>query len=173
MICSRIRCERNRQRFMINLAIDIGGKLVKLFMWGIFLFLSSCGFSDRPSKSEIANEIDVIEHINKYYIQPVYVSGDTDKLQLGFAPGFNMWTESAGKLTSRSLNWLTDYVEKKEPGSFSSTATFDVLEKDIGKSEAWIKLRVVLDDVPVFVDQLLLIRLESGWKITAKIYQRV
>ncbi len=123
-----------------------------------------------------ADREQIIETIEKAYVQGIQNGKEIENIQKGFHPGFNLLgVDQNNMLTKLPIYTWYSYVEKRvaagEQPDLETTARFPLV--DITGNAAVVKVELYRDGKMIFTDYLSLYRFDEGWKIVSKIYHRM
>ncbi|MBR8534089.1 nuclear transport factor 2 family protein [Carboxylicivirga sediminis] len=120
----------------------------------------------------------------KQVIQTAYLDGtqnigDMDKIDAGFHPDFRMQVlEEDGSLSNVDRQgWKQMAKDNLEKGILprpeGKQVSVNILNIDIEKYAASVKMEYILEGKTIYIDYLQLYKFSDGWKIVNKIYYTV
>lgn len=123
-----------------------------------------------------ADREQIIETIEKAYVQGIQNGKEIENIQKGFHPGFNLLgVDQNNMLTKLPIYTWYSYVEKRvaagEQPDLETSARFPMV--DITGNAAVVKVELYRDGKMIFTDYFSLYRFDEGWKIVSKIYHRM
>ena len=109
----------------------------------------------------------------EYYLDMLYAC-DSAMVDGIFHPQAQLCTFESGKLIFRSVEDYKDVLRlRTSPKSQGAAREDELITIDIATAtQSLIKIKARVNDM-VFVDYLTLIRLDQGWRIVSKTYQRL
>ena len=121
------------------------------------------------------DEEAVKKAITDAYVEAIHNLRNTENIDLGFHPDFDLLGLRDNELTHYSITDWKVSVQKSaakypEGAPLPTEAKFPVV--DVTGDAAVAKVELYRADKLIFSDYLLLYRFDEGWKIVSKIYHR-
>jgi len=141
----------------------------------VFIALFSFGFI---SAQETNNEEDAIKKvIQTAYVDGLQNKGNTEDIENGFHPGFNLLGVNHNMLTKFPIySWIQSFEGRKvkdpTPPTDDQIVTCKYLLIDVTGNAAMAKIELHRNTELLFTDYLQLYKFDEGWKIVSKIYYR-
>ncbi|MDE1993029.1 MAG: nuclear transport factor 2 family protein [Rhizobiaceae bacterium] len=109
----------------------------------------------------------------QYYLDMLYAC-DADMVDGIFEKDARLCTLDGNDLVYRSVEQYKDVLRGRvSPSSTNAPREDELISIDLSTpTQALLKLKMRINQL-VFIDYLTLIRLEKGWRIVAKTYQRI
>jgi hypothetical protein len=112
--------------------------------------------------------------IQKAYVDGTQNLGSLAEVRMGFHPDFVMFRFVDDKLIPFTLKEWIESIEmrrKENPDSFKEKTTCKILQVDITRNAATVKLELHKGGSLIFTDYLSLYKFENdGWRIVSKTY---
>lgn len=122
-------------------------------------------------------EVEAIKKvIQSAYLEGVQNIGDMDKIDSGFHPDFRMQVlGNNGSLTNVGLDEFKQRVKNNIekgvlPRPKGKQVSVELLNIDISKYAATIKMDYILEGKSIYIDYMQLYKFPDGWKIVNKVY---
>jgi hypothetical protein len=141
----------------------------------ILAFISSGISQQSPEEDKEA----VKKVIQMAYVEGLQNEGNTEKIDAGFHPGFELLGIAKGDQIWKLpiYTWreraVADVKSGKKPKPEDQKVTVNFLSVDVTGTAAVVKLEFLVGGVKKYVDYLSLYKFESGWKIVNKIYYQI
>ena len=116
----------------------------------------------------------IVQTIDRAYIQGIQIEQDEDKVRAGFHPDFAMLVARDAGLTKVDPMQFLAMMRKRRaenPSAFIPPVSFQVPLVSIEGSAAVARVEVSRAEKHLFTDYLLLYRIDDRWQIVSKIYQ--
>ncbi len=150
--------------------------LIKLFLTATLLQI----FHTSLFSQEKSEEIDSIKSIiQTAYVDGLQNSGDVEKIDKGFHPGFNllgvgknnqMWKYSI-------IEWKKDVAKKVASGELprkgNKKVTINFLDVDVTGTAAVAKIEFYIGEKLTYMDFISLYKFGANWKIVSKIFYKL
>ncbi len=132
----------------------------------------------------IDEKVDEEKEAIKKVIQTAYVEGlqnegDTDKIDLGIHPDFNLLgIGKNNKMWKYSItDWKADVVKKRDVGALpfngKDKVTIQFKNIDITGTAAVAKIEFFVGTKLTYVDYISLYKFDNGWKMVNKIFYKI
>ncbi|MBN1317695.1 MAG: nuclear transport factor 2 family protein [Anaerolineales bacterium] len=123
----------------------------------------------------MTNKEQIIQVIDKAYIQGIHTKQDKALALSGFHPEFRMLVLQENMVEKVSLNeWLAriETIKAENPALWQANTRFTAELVDSSRYAAIAKLQVYKGEVHFSTDYMLLYKFQEGWKIVSKVFDR-
>jgi hypothetical protein len=126
-----------------------------------------------PLFAQDADTTAITSVVQRAYVEGVHIDADAEKARSGMHESFVMYvrTEEGVNAVPRD-EWL-GRLKPRSAGAPRPDVKADISVLDKTTDAALVKVNVFRDGKQVFTDYISLYRFKDGWKMVAKIFQRI
>jgi hypothetical protein len=130
----------------------------------------------RDANSSSTNDSAAVRDVvQTAYCNGAYNALDTESMRKGFHPDFAILYADGERMARYPIDtWIAAIEQRRNAPEFdpaSAHRACEIIAVDVTGDAAYVKMRVLKQDVLLYTDHLFLLRLGSDWKIVSKIYQ--
>jgi len=147
-------------------------RLVPLTLLSILL---ACGGS-ATLWADDATVAEIKSLLEKSYVHGAFNELDPEAMKRGFHPGFAIFSAKGEELAKYPIaDWVASTAERKASKDFDPAKnvwTHHFASVDVTGNAAAVKIELSRDGKLVYTDYLSLLKFDSGWRVSAKVYYR-
>jgi hypothetical protein len=143
---------------------------------GALLFLTTAQQRTALACADNPEELAVRDVITKAYFHGAFNDQDTAAMARGFHKDFAIFSARGEELSRYEIGeWIDGIKKRRASADFDpASSAYDgkIISLDVTGGAACAKVELRKDDKLVYTDYLSLLRFDSGWKISAKVYHK-
>ncbi|HMM10980.1 MAG TPA: nuclear transport factor 2 family protein [Bacteroidales bacterium] len=127
------------------------------------------------AKAQTADEALIREVIMRSYVEGIHNRNQTENIEKGFHPGFEMLSLNNNLLDKYPIySWLEQIRKSMQSGQKpGAVTTAEIPLVDVAGNAAIARVELFRDGKHIFTDYMALYRFDEGWKIVSKTYYRI